>query len=178
MALKNYSAATEQQQTWTTEIGCLGTASNRSLYISIVADQRSNHAIGWALDSHIGLKLITDALMMAIRQNQPQREVVVRIDYSNIFRSGAWTTFLNQNNLVIHSGTANFDRYFYLSDGFLNELVRASIDRHFFCDPEDAREKFSVFAWRNRPRQRVGGKSNRKGLSTTIEAAHKWAQES
>ena len=66
----------QPNQSWVTDITYIRTHEGW-LYLAVVLDLFSRKVIGWATHQRIGAELVVNALLMALRQRQPQSEVPV-----------------------------------------------------------------------------------------------------
>jgi len=62
-------------------------------------DLFSRRIIGWSMDKNMDKRLVINALLMAVYQRQPKREVLVHSDQGSQYGSADYLAFLKENNL-------------------------------------------------------------------------------
>ena len=82
---------------WVTDITYVRTWQGW-LYLAVVLDLFSRKVIGWATRQTIHRELVLDALLMAVRQRQPD-DTIVHSDQGSQYGSDDWQRFCRSNGL-------------------------------------------------------------------------------
>ena len=69
------------------------------LYVAVVIDLFSRRVVGWSMDKMMDRHLVINALMMAVWQRQPKREVLVHSDQGSQYGSHDYLAFMTAHNL-------------------------------------------------------------------------------
>lgn len=69
------------------------------LYLSVVIDVISRHAIGWSAQSRRATDLAMQALLMAVWRRKPKDKVLGHSDQGSQFRRHEWQALLRQRDL-------------------------------------------------------------------------------
>ncbi len=91
-------APDKPNQTWVRDITYVRT-HERFLYVAVVLDLFSRRIVGWSMDKTIDRHLVIRALMMAVWQRQPKKEVLVHSDQGSQYASHDYLNFMRDNNL-------------------------------------------------------------------------------
>lgn len=69
------------------------------LYVAVVLDLFSRRVVGWSMDKTMDRHLVINALLMAVWQRQPKKEVLVHSDQGSQYGSHDYLNFMGENNL-------------------------------------------------------------------------------
>lgn len=97
--LKRDFNPTEPNQAWVSDITYVRTYEG-FLYVAMVLDLFSRRVIGWSMDKNMDRHLVIDALLMAVWQRRPDKEVIVHSDQGSQYGSSDYLAFMKVNHLV------------------------------------------------------------------------------
>src|SRR5881396_3880626 len=92
-------AVKRPNQVWTTDATCVLTGQGW-LYLVAVLDVFSRRVIGWAMHQILDAQLVIAALRMALKQRQPDAQLIIHSDRGRQFASAAYRQLLTQHRLV------------------------------------------------------------------------------
>ena len=97
-------STTENNQVWVSDMTYLRTQQGW-LYLATIMDIHTRQIIGWAMAQRMNTALIEQALLLAIKQRRPQKEVMVHSDQGSQYRanrirhySSVWAAFFLSAN--------------------------------------------------------------------------------
>lgn len=90
---------TENNQVWVSDITYLRTQQGW-LYLSTVMDIYTRQIIGWATAQRMNTALIEQALLLAIKQRRPQKQVIVHSDQGSQYVSQAYQALLKRLSCI------------------------------------------------------------------------------
>ena len=96
---RNFKADAPNRK-WVTDITQIRTYEGW-LYLATVCDLYSRMIIGWSMQNAPTNKLALDALLMAILQRQPKKQVIIHSDCGSQYTSNQWKNFCEKHNLII-----------------------------------------------------------------------------
>ena len=70
------------------------------LYLATVIDLYSRRIVGWSMDDRMQTSLVNDALLMAIKQRNPQKGVIYHTDRGSQYAAGSHRTLLKQYGFI------------------------------------------------------------------------------
>ena len=118
--------AEEPNTRWVTDISYVPTAQGW-VYLAVLLDLCSKAVVGWAADTHMRTRLVTDALTMALTARSPGPGLVVHSDRGTQFTSQEWLDALaaidarpSMGRVGVCWDNAAAESWF---GGFKNELV-------------------------------------------------------
>ena len=85
-------------QAWVSDITYIRTYEG-FLYVATVIDLFSRRIVGWSMDKTMDRHLVINALLMAVWQRQPKKEVLVHSDQGSQYASNDYLAFMQENNL-------------------------------------------------------------------------------
>ena len=88
-------STTENNQVWVSDMTYLRTQQGW-LYLATVMDIHTRQIIGWAMAQRMNTALIEQALLLAIKQRRPQKEVIVHSDQGSQYMSQAYQALLKR----------------------------------------------------------------------------------
>lgn len=91
-------APDKPNQTWVSDITYVRTHEG-FLYVAVVLDLFSRPIVGWSMDKTIDRHLVIRALMRAVWQRQPKKEVLVHSDQGSQYASHDYLSFMRDKNL-------------------------------------------------------------------------------
>jgi putative transposase len=111
---------------WVSDISYVPTAQGW-LYLAVIVDLYSKAVVGWALQNHMRVELVTDALTMALAARRPPAGLIVHSDRGAQYTSRPWLDALTAAGARASMGrvgvcwdNAPAEAWFA---GFKNELV-------------------------------------------------------
>ncbi len=114
------------------------------LYLAAVLDVFSRYIVGWAMEAHLGSRLVLAALRMAYAQLHPQ-EVIHHSDHGSEYTAVAFSSRCRELGITISMGSVGdcFDNA--MMESFFSSLEAEVLNRYRFATREQARTK--LFAW-------------------------------
>ena len=136
--------ATEPNQRWVSDISYIRTGVGW-LYLAVVMDLFSRAIVGWAMDKHMTVDLVSDALGMAVCRRQISAGLVIHSDRGSQYAAGDYQSLLNTHNIQCSmSGTGNcYDNA--AMESFSHSLKTEWVNHHRYPTREQA--KASVFEY-------------------------------
>jgi len=95
---RDFSAA-EPDQAYVGDITYIWTQEGW-LYLAVFIDLFSRRVVGWSMGSRMKTKLVTDALLMAIWQRQPDAGLIVHSDLGSQYASKIYGRLLQTNDFI------------------------------------------------------------------------------
>lgn len=83
---------------WITDITYIRTHEGW-LYLAMVVDLFSRKVIGWSMQPRMIKDIALNALLMALRRRNPQKQVLVHSDQGSQYTSHEWQSFLKSRGL-------------------------------------------------------------------------------
>jgi transposase InsO family protein len=114
------------------------------LYLAAVLDVFSRYVVGWAMEAHLGSRLVLAALQMAYAQRCPQ-EVVHHSDHGGEYTAIAFSTRCRELGITRSMGSVGdcFDNA--MMESFFSTLEAEVLDRYRLRTREEARAE--LFSW-------------------------------
>ena len=101
---------TRPEQLWVTDITYIKTDNGHN-YLALVTDAYSKQIMGFKLDNHMKISLVTDALEMAIKNRKyPNKKLIHHSDRGFQYCNTKYTKFAEKNGIVM-SMTEQYDPY-------------------------------------------------------------------
>jgi len=75
------------------------------LYLATILDAFSRRIVGWSMDERIVADLVVDAVIMAVRNRQPDQGVIHHSDHGAQYTSIAFTKQLEESGIIGSMGT-------------------------------------------------------------------------
>ena len=143
--LQQRFVATAPNRVWLSDVTFVATAEGW-LYVATVLDLFSRRIVGWAMDDHMTDALTRRALQMALRQRQPQADLLLHhSDRGSHYTSGDYQTLLTQHHIQVSmSATGNcYDNA--PMESFFAQLKLEEVFHHRY--PTRQAAKSSIFAY-------------------------------
>lgn len=84
---------------WASDITYIPTREG-FLYLAVVLDLYSRRIVGWGMSSHLGVKLVSDALAQAINKRWIEKGLMHHSDRDGLYTSGPYQGILSDNGMV------------------------------------------------------------------------------
>ncbi len=84
---------------WCSDITYLWT-NQGWLYLAVVVDLYSRKVVGWALNNHMKVSLVSDALQMAYHRRYPNKGLIHHSDRGSQYASNEYQKLLNENSMI------------------------------------------------------------------------------
>lgn len=143
-------------------------------YLAVIIDGHTRKVVGWALDTHMRTSLVTDALSMAItNQNPGIGECVIHSDRGAQFTSAAFRDLALANGIIPSVGHTGICFDNAMAEAFNATIKKELVHLHPWPTIEKLRKE--VFAYieiyynRKRPHSRIG-------YLTPWERETRWAE--
>jgi putative transposase len=151
---------------WVSDISYVPTAQGW-LYLAVIVDLYSKAVVGWALENHMRVELVTDALTMALAARRPPAGLIVHSDRGSQYTSKPWLDALDAAAARASMGrvgvcwdNAPAEAWFA---GFKNELVHPI---GAFVTARDAKVEIARYIrWHN---------TTRRHSALNMLAPHQW----
>ena len=105
----------------------------------MVLDLFSRKVIGWATHQRIDAELVVNALLMALRQRQPQSEVLVHSDQGVQYTSELCQHFMKSHSLKSSMSRRGNYHDNAVAESFFQLLKRERIKRHIYKTRAEAK---------------------------------------
>ncbi len=114
------------------------------LYLAAVLDVFSRYIVGWAMEAHLGSRLVLAALRMAYAQRHPQ-QVIHHSDHGSEYTAVAFSSRCRELGITISMGSVGdcFDNA--MMESFFSSLEAEVLNRYRFATREQARTR--LFSW-------------------------------
>ena len=109
------------------------------LYLATVIDLYSRKVIGWSMDSRMKADLVNDALLMAIWQRKPQRDLVWHTDRGSQYASDSHRSILKQHHITQSMSRKGDCWDNAVAESFFSSLKTELTNHHKFKTREEAR---------------------------------------
>jgi putative transposase len=143
------------------------------LYLAIVMDLFSRKIVGWATRSTIHRDLVLDAVMMSVKERQPQ-ETIIHSDQGSQYGSDDWRRFCLSNGLKPSMSRRGNCWDNAVAESFFGSLKKERIKKRIYRNRDDATADVSdyieSFYNRERRHQHIGGVSPEAFETTMIGA--------
>jgi putative transposase len=128
---------------WLADVTYVPTAEG-FLYLAAVLDVFSRYVVGWAMEAHLGSRLVLAALQMAYAQRCPQ-DVVHHSDHGSEYTAIAFSGRCRELGVRLSMGSVGdcFDNA--MMESFFSSLEAEVLDRNQFQTREEART--AIFSW-------------------------------
>lgn len=136
--LKRQFDVKEPNNTWVTDITYIRTYEGW-LYLAVVVDLFSRRVIGWSMQSRIHTDLVMSALLMALWQRKPEKEVFIHSDQGSQYTSTEWQRFLKDHSLICSMSRRGNCHDNAVAESFFQLLKRERVKRKIYKTREDAR---------------------------------------
>lgn len=136
--------ATGPNQRWVSDITYIRTQVGW-LYLAVVMDLYSRAIVGWAMDKHMGVELVCDALHMALCRRRITDGLIAHSDRGSQYAAGDYQSLLNAHGIQCSmSGVGNcYDNA--AMESFFHSLKTEWVDHYQYATRE--RAKASVFEY-------------------------------
>ncbi len=130
--------ATSPNTKWVTDMTAIETAEGE-LYLAVVIDIYSRMAVGWAMGNMHNERLITDALIMAVRRRRPDPGLLHHSDRGSEYTSSGYRALLKSYGIQVSmSRKANvWDNA--LMEAFFGTVKEECVYRSTFATRREAR---------------------------------------
>jgi len=132
------------------------------LYLAIVMDLFSRKIVGWATRSTIHRDLVLDAVMMSVKERQPQ-ETIIHSDQGSQYGSDDWRRFCLSNGLKPSMSRRGNCWDNAVAESFFGSLKKERIKKRIYRNRDDATadvlDYIESFYNSERRHQHIGGVS-------------------
>jgi len=143
------------------------------LYLAIVMDLFSRKIVGWATRSTIHRDLVLDAVMMSVKERQPQ-ETIIHSDQGSQYGSDDWRRFCLSNGLKPSMSRRGNCWDNAVAESFFGSLKKERIKKRIYRNRDvataDVSDYIESFYNRERRHQHIGGVSP-EAFETTMMGA-------
>lgn len=137
--LKQEFKTTKPNDVWVTDITYIKTHEGW-LYLAVVIDLYSRRVVGWSMQSRMEIKLVLDALLMAVWRRKDRARTIIHSDQGSQFTSYEWQSFLKANNLEASMSRRGNCYDNAVAESFFQLLKREKIRRKIYLTRQDARD--------------------------------------
>ena len=137
--LKQKFKTTKPNDVWVTDITYIKTHEGW-LYLAVVIDLYSRRVVGWSMQSRMEIKLVLDALLMAVWRRKDRALTIIHSDQGSQFTSYEWQSFLKANNLEASMSRRGNCYDNAVAESFFQLLKREKIRRKIYLTRQDARD--------------------------------------
>ena len=137
--LKQEFKTTKPNDVWVTDITYIKTHEGW-LYLAVVIDLYSRRVVGWSMQSRMEMKLVLDALLMAVCRRKDRSRTIIHSDQGSQFTSYEWQSFLKANNLEASMSRRGNCYDNAVAESFFQLLKREKIRRKIYLTRQDARD--------------------------------------
>jgi len=137
--LKQEFKTTKPNDVWVTDITYIKTHEGW-LYLAVVIDLYSRRVVGWSMQSRMEIKLVLDALLMAVWRRKDRSRTIIHSDQGSQFTSYEWQSFLKANNLEASMSRRGNCYDNAVAESFFQLLKREKIRRKIYLTRQDARD--------------------------------------
>ncbi len=137
--LKQEFKTTKPNDVWVTDITYIKTHEGW-LYLAVVIDLYSRRVVGWSMQSRMEMKLVLDALLMAVWRRKDRSRTIIHSDQGSQFTSYEWQSFLKANNLEASMSRRGNCYDNAVAESFFQLLKREKIRRKIYLTRQDARD--------------------------------------
>jgi putative transposase len=128
------------------------------LYLAVVLDVFSRYVVGWAMDAHLGSRLVLAALEMAYAQRCPKGRLIHHSDHGGEYTAIAFSDRCHTLGIDLSMGSVGdcFDNA--MMESFFSSLEAEVLDRYHLRTRDEARSKifFWIEGWYNTRRRHSG----------------------
>lgn len=132
------------------------------LYLAIVMDLFSRKIVGWATRSTIHRDLVLDAVMMSVKERQPQ-ETIIHSDQGSQYGSDDWRRFCLSNGLTPSMSRRGNCWDNAVAESFFGSLKKERIKKRIYRNRDvataDVSDYIECFYNPERRHQHIGGVS-------------------
>ena len=132
------------------------------LYLAIVMDLFSRKIVGWATRSTIHRDLVLDAVMMSVKERQPQ-ETIIHSDQGSQYGSDDWRRFCLSNGLMPSMSRRGNCWDNAVAESFFGSLKKERIKKRIYKNRDvataDVSDYIESFYNPERRHQHLGGVS-------------------
>jgi putative transposase len=115
------------------------------LYLATVMDLFSRRIVGWAMDKHIDRHLVINALLMAVWQRQPKKEVLVHSDQGSQYASADYLAFMREHNLKPSMSRRGNCHDNAVAESFFATIKKRVTKRKIYSTREEAKAEIFNF---------------------------------
>jgi putative transposase len=115
------------------------------LYVATVLDLFSRRIVGWSMNKTMDRHLVINALLMAVWQRQPKREVLVHSDQGSQYASHDYVTFMHENNLKPSMSRRGNCHDNAVAESFFATFKKRVTKRKIYLTREDAKTEIFNF---------------------------------
>ncbi len=130
------------------------------LHLAVLLDLYSRRVIGWAMSAHPNLRLVTDALRMAILQRRPKPGLIHHSDQGSQYSASAYRRLLKAHHMVASMSRRGNCHDNACVESFFGHLKNDLIYHQNFDDRQHARsaifDYIEIFYNRQRHHETLG----------------------
>ena len=156
--LKRNFATERPNQKWLTDITYIPT-QEEWLYLAAVLDLYSRRIVGWAMSDRMTSELTISALKMAIRQCQPDLDLIHHSDQGSQYTDGEYQALLKEHDIQVSMNGVGTWYDNAPMESFFGTLKSEWVNHHMYCNREEART--SIFYY-------IEGFYNRRRLHSAL----------
>ncbi len=124
---------------WVTDITYIRTHEGW-LYLAVIIDLYSRRVVGYSMQSRMDMKLVLDAVLMAVWRRKNRSHTIIHSDQGSQFTSHEWQSFLKANNLKASMSRRGNCYDNAVAESFFQLLKREKIRRKVYLTRQDARD--------------------------------------
>ncbi len=156
---------TRPNKVWVTDITYIKTREGW-LYLSVVIDLYSRKVVGWSMQSRMEMKLVLDALLMAVWRRKYRSRTIIHSDQGSQFTSYEWQSFLKAHRLDASMSRRGNCYDNAVAESFFQLLKRERVRRKIYNTRQEARDDiFDYIELFYNPKRKHGN----NGLLSPIE---------
>jgi len=137
--LKRVFKTQKPNEVWATDITYIKTHEGW-LYLAVVIDLYSRRVVGYSMQSRMQMKLVLDAVLMAVWRRRSRSKTIIHSDQGSQFTSYEWQSFLSANNLEASMSRRGNCHDNAVAESFFQLLKRERIRRKTYTTRQDARD--------------------------------------
>jgi putative transposase len=151
--LKRDFVAERPNQKWLTDITYISTQEGW-LYLAAVLDLYSRRIVGWAMSHRMTSDLTIGALKMAIRQRQPDLDLIHHSDQGSQYTDGAYRALLKDHDIQVSMNGVGTWYDNAPMESFFGSLKSEWVNHHVYRTRDEARADifYYIEAFYNRRR--------------------------
>jgi putative transposase len=157
--LKQNFTADAPNRIWVGDITCISTRKGW-LYLAVQVDLFSRKIVGWSMSERISQQLVTDALIMAIRQRNPEPGLIHHSDQGIQYTGTSYQRILKVYDMIVSMSRKGNCYDNAVAESFFSNLKNELV---YHCDYHDRDEaRAAVFKY-------IEVFYNRKRLHQTLD---------
>ncbi|MBU0704862.1 MAG: IS3 family transposase, partial [Chloroflexi bacterium] len=151
--LKRNFVAERPNQKWLTDITCIPTQEGW-LYLATVLDLYGRRIVGWAMLDRMTSDLTIGALKMAIRQRQPDLDLIHHSDQGSQYIAGVYQALLKDHDIQVSMNSVGTWCDNAPMESFFGTLKSEWVNHHVYRTRDEARTDifYYIEAFYNRRR--------------------------